>query len=450
MNESPNCSHFGIKFSKKLKIAGLWSCLTIIAATPSWAGNGNMLHGFGPVNSSMGGAGAGLWIDDPVGALMFNPSLMTLSEGNNVSFGTEFFWDDIEIKVKLNGGNGDRSGKTDPDRQAGVIPSIGFTHHAAGSNWAFGFGLIGIAGFRTDYSNDPDSILFDTPPNGFGRIYTDHRVTKIPLAVAYQITSKLSLGFSLNGYIAELAIAPLPYRVYDAVDGDDNLRFYPQGDGLVSRYAFSVQPSFTYQVSSDFTIGGSITTKQDFDPFEWNSTFANPNNPNFGQHRDLEFDLDGPLTATVGAGINLNDKTKVALDIMWIKYDGVSGFGSPGGITNRTVNPFGWDNVWVYKIGVQHELTDKITLRAGYNYSDIPMPDKNTLTATGAPAVFQHHITAGLGVKVNESLTANLGAYWVPRSSIKGVYEDLDNNPLGTIKTSNSLISVSAGLSWKF
>ena len=91
MNESPNCSQYGIKFSKKLKTAGLWSCLTIIAATPSWAGNGNMLHGFGPVNSSMGGAGAGLWIDDPVGALMFNPSLMTLSEGSNVSIGTEFF-----------------------------------------------------------------------------------------------------------------------------------------------------------------------------------------------------------------------------------------------------------------------------------------------------------------------------------------------------------------------
>ena len=409
-----------------------------------------MLHGFGPVNSSMGGAGAGLWIEDPVGALMFNPSLMTLSEGSNVSIGTEFFLDNIDIEVKLDGGNGGRSGKTDPDRQAGVIPSIGFTNHSADSKWAFGFGLIGIAGFRTDYSSNPDSILFDTPPQGFGRIYTDHRVTKIPFAIAHQATNKLSLGISFNAYIAELAIAPLPYRVYDAVGGDDNQRFYPEGDGLVSSYAFSFQPSFTYQMTPDITIGGSLTTEQDFDSFEWNSRIADPNSPDFGQDRDLEFDLDGPMNATLGAGIRLSDRTSVALDIMWMKYDGVAGFGSPGGIVNRTVHPFGWDNVWVYKVGVQHQLNDTVTLRAGYNYSDIPMPGKNTLTATGAPAVFQHHITAGVGVKINKSLTANVGAYWVPKSSIKGDYEDLDNNKLGSIKTSNSLISGSVGLSWKF
>lgn len=438
----------GNKILKNIKVVSICSCLA--AAFPAIAGNGNMLHGFGPVNSSMGGAGAGLWVDDPVGALMFNPALMTQSEGNHVSFGTEFFEDDVQIQVRLDEGNDGRSGKTHASKQLGILPSFGFTTHAPDSKWAFGFGLIGIAGFRTDYPSDPDSIIFDTPPNGFGRIYTDHRVTKIPVAMAYEVSDNFSLGLSLNGYIAELAIAPLPYEVYDTVGGNDNLRFYPQGDGMVTSYAFSVQPSFQYTPTPNITIGGSITTEQDFDPFEWNSTIANPNDPDFGTHRDLEFDLDGPMNATIGAGIRLSDNTKIALDIMWIKYDGVAGFGSPGGIVNRTVNPFGWEDVWVYKIGIQHQLNDTLTLRAGYNYSDIPMPGKNTLTATGAPAMFQHHLTAGLGIKVNESLTANLGFYWAPKASRKGPYEDLDNNKLGTIKTSNSLISGSVGLAWEF
>ena len=50
------------------------------------------------------------------------------------------------------------------------------------------------------------------------------------------------------------------------------------------------------------------------------------------------------------------------------------------------VQPFGWDNVWAYKLGVERSFGGRHAARAGYNYSDIPLPAKNTLTATGAPA----------------------------------------------------------------
>ena len=408
------------------------------ATIPARAGNGNMLHGFGPVNSSMGGAGAGLWMDDPIGALMFNPALMTSGEGNHVSFSTEFFYDDVNIKTTLANG---RTGVASPSNQLGILPAIGFTRHAPDSKWAFGFGLIGIAGFRTDYPQDTTSILFDVPQNGgFGRIYTDHRVTKIPLALAYQVTEKLALGISLNGYIGELAIAPLPYEVKDG-------QFYPQGDGLSNSYAVSVQPSFLYTATPNITIGGSLTTEQDYAPFKWNSTYSDPTDlSTFGKARKLEFDLDGPLSATLGVGVKVNDKLKVAFDVMWIQYDGVAGFGSPGGIVNGVVQPFGWDNVWVYKIGCEYQATNKLALRAGYNYSDIPIPDRNTLTATGAPAYFQHHFSVGVGYKLTETLTANLGFYYVPTAGATGPL--LSTN--GTIQTSNSLKSVQVGLSFKF
>ena len=417
----------------------------------AFAGNGNMLHGFGPVNSSMGGAGAGLWLDDPVGALMFNPALISSSEGHHVSFGTEFFEDDVKIEVDLYNPNrnGLLSGTTHPSNQLGILPTVAYTYNPPNSDWSFGFGLIGIAGFRTDYPEDPSSILFDTPPFGFGRIYTDHRVTKIPLALSYQVTDKLAIGLSLNGYIAELAIAPLPYEVYDAQVGNDNFRYYPQGDGLDSEYAFSFQLGFHYEVNKCWSVGGSITTEQDFGDFGWNSTIANPNDPNFGQHRELGFDLDGPMIATLGVGWNANEKTQVVMDVSWIKYDGVAGFGSPGGIVDRVVQPFGWDDVWAFKIGVQHQVNEKLTLRAGYNYSDVPMPSENVLTATGAPAMFKHHFSVGMGYKITDNLTANMGFYYVPTESLEGPYLDLDNNELGRMKTSNGLKSLQVGLAWQ-
>lgn len=426
------------------KNIAIWCGLTLAFISPAWAGNGNMLHGFGPVNSSMGGAGAGLSVDDPIGTLAFNPALMSQTEGSQVSFAVEFFQDDPEIHATLNGGP---SGTSNASTQLGILPAFGFTSASADSKWSFGFGLIAIAGFRTDWPEDPGSVLFDTPPGGFGRIYTDHRVTKIPLAVAFEVNDSLTLGLAVNGYVAELAIAPLPYEVTDVFNGTS---FYPQGDGLVSEYAFSVQPSFLYTVNDQLTIGGSVTTDQDFNPFTWNSTIANPADPRFGKHRRLEYDLDGPLSATLGAGIKLNEKTKVAIDVTWIRYDGVSGFGSPGGIVDGVVQPFGWDNVWVQKIGVEHKVNDKLTLRAGYNHSDIPMPSENVLTATGAPGTFEHHFSLGAGYQMTENLTANLGFYYVPRSTLTGPWEDINNNRIGTLDTSNALTGVQLGLAWNF
>ena len=256
-----------------LKKLAVWCGLAVVVMIPVQAGNGHMLHGAAPVNSSMGGAGAGLVIE-PVGALMFNPALITGVEGNQITFGTEFFEDGINIEVTLNDGT---MGTTNPTNQVGVLPSFGWMRRGEDSKWAVGFGLIAIAGFRTDYPEDPDSILFDTPPGGFGRIYTDYRVTKIPFALAYQLTPKFSLGGSLNVYLAEVV-----------------------------------------------------------------------------------------------------------------------------------------------------------------------------LTATGAPATFQNHYSAGAGFQITEKVRADLGFYIVPREHVVGPFPDLDNNVLGTMDTSNKLTSVLVGLNWDF
>ena len=439
---------------------GIVCVLMAATALPVSAGNGHMLHGFGPVNSAMAGAGAGLPME-PVGALMFNPALLAATEGHQITFATEFFEDGIEIELTLNeqgealpcrvAGTCGTVGTTRPSNQIGVLPSFGWSMHQPKSKWAYGFGLIAIAGFRTDYPEDPSSIVFDTPPGGFGRIYTDYRVTKIPLALAYRVTPKLAVGGSLNAYLGELAIAPLPHRVFDEEPvGDFTNRFYPQGGNLDNEISFSVQLGFFYEASPKLSIGGSITTEQDFDPYAWNSTFANPDRDDFGQAREIDFDLDGPNIATLGAGYVPNDKIRLAFDVMWIEYDGVSGFGSPGGIVDRIVFPFGWRDVWVYKAGIEYQANRRWTLRAGYNYSNSPLRDEVVLTATGAPATFENHYCAGVGFALTDKVSAQASFYIVPRNHVVGPFPDLDNNVLGTMDTSNQLTSALVGLSWSF
>ena len=449
-----------------LKRYGIICVFAALAAAPAGAGNGHMLHGFGPVNSSLAGAGAGLWIE-PAGALMFNPALLASCEGSQVTFATEFFEDDITIEVVLNetgantlGRTAGEVGITDPPNEIGVLPTFGWGMHKPGSKWSYGFGLVAVAGFRTDYPEDFDSILFAKPSSGgFGRIFTDYRVTRIPFALAYQATEKLALGVSLNAFLGQLAIAPLPFLVYDL--GDNNVRYYAEGANLVTETSFAVQAGFLYTASPKLSFGGSYLSEQDYDPYTWVSTFASPDQTNFGENRPLDYDLDGPWNATLGVGYKPNAKTDVAFDVMYIEYDGVSGFGSPGGIVfdpsdpvqavlGGNVFPFGWRNVWIYKAGVQYQASSKWTLRAGFNYSDSPIRDEVVLSATGAPAIFSEHYAAGVGYQATPQLRFDASFYVVPRKSATGPYPDLFNQRLGTQTTTNGLTGALFGFNWSF
>lgn len=483
-----------------LKRTAVVCALLAIVAMPAWAGNGHMLHGFGPVNSSMAGAGAGLWVE-PAGAVMFNPALLTQCEGTQVTIGTEFFEDDVTIEVVLNergagtfqGRNVGDVGITKPPNEIGVLPTIGWAMHKPGSKWSVGFGLVAVAGFRTDFPENFDSILFANPRDGgFGRIFTDYRVTRIPFAFGYQATDKLALGFSLNAYLGQLAIAPLPFIIFDpGVLADPNVgpanppgtgspqgtRFYAEGANLVTETAFAVQAGFLYTVSPTFSIGGSYTSEQDYDNYTWVSTFASPDLENFGENRPLDYDLDGPWNATVGVGYKPNPKTDVAFDVMYIEYAGVSGFGSPGGVVydpatqgpapwipgvdpepdpgvtpgiGGNVFPFGWNDVWVYKVGVQYRANPTWTLRAGFNYSSNPIRGEVVLSATGAPAMFREHYTAGVGYQVTPQFRLDASFYIVPEESATGPYPNLFNQSLGTITTSNGLTGALVGFNWTF
>jgi len=425
----------------RFRLTVLLACLTLLPAMA--AAQGHMLHGVGPINSSMGGAGAAL-TNDSLGALTFNPALIAGAQGNQISFTTEFFKDGIEIHTTL----GSLSGDAHPSNQLGVIPAFGWMVRDPRKKMALGFGLIGIAGFRTDYPQDNGSILFSQPPSGFGRIFTDFRMTKIPVAVAFQVSKKLAVGASFNTYMGEFAVAPLPYKVFD-VDQNGN-RWYPEAGALTNRFAFSGQFGLVYQLNPMLSVGGSYTMKQNFSPYEWNSTYADPSSRLYGQSRRLDFDLDGPMIVTFGTGIKMGPTTQIAVDAMWTKYSGVEGFGSPGGIVDRIVYPFGWRNVWTIKGGVQHDLTPKLTVRGGYNYSQMPLRSEVVLTATGAPATFQHHITGGLGVKIFPFLSAEASAYYVPRQHVVGPFPDLDNRVLGTLDESNTLKSALIGFNFHF
>ncbi len=87
-------------------------------------------------------------------------------------------------------------------------------------------------------------------------------------------------------------------------------------------------------------------------------------------------------------------------------------FGSVKSIANPSTNPapfgadngpgFGWDDVDVLKLGVEWRTSPDLTLRAGYAYATNAICARDVQLNILAPAVVQHHITAGLEYQLDK------------------------------------------------
>ena len=173
--------------------------MILLVSASAWAGNGHLLHGVGAVNSSMGGAGVAL-LEDSIAALHINPALLVKVNGNQIIFSSEFFEDGLRVDSVV----GLRTASTEATTQIGVIPAFGWMGHKPDAHVGLGFGLLGEAGFRTDYPQDSSNFLLLPQPDGFGRIYTDLSIVKIPFAFGFEVNKKLAVGFSINIYRGSL------------------------------------------------------------------------------------------------------------------------------------------------------------------------------------------------------------------------------------------------------
>jgi len=417
---------------------------------------GHLLHGIGAVNSAMGGAGVALE-EESLNALHENPALLVKTEGNQISFASEFFKPGLRVDSRV----GTRTASTDATEQLGVIPAFGWIAHDPSGKMGMGFGLLGVAGFRTDYPQDSGNVLLVPQPEGFGRVATDLTITKIPVAFALQVNPKLALGASINAYRGMLAISPLPVVIPDVVNG---VGILPAAANQVASWGFGLQLGMLYDMSPMASIGASITTKQKFQQYHWNSTNANPLSASYGAARPLTFNLDGPATVTVGVGLKPNPKMRMAIDARYVKYEGVAGIGDVGGVdvVNHRLIGIGWRNIWAGMAGIQYQATPALAVRAGFNYAQTPIRQDVTgaaalttgsaVTSMGTPATFQKHFTAGLGMMMNPHMGFDMGFYIVPRETVSGPILSLYQGviPNSQIDMSNKITSMQIALNFKF
>lgn len=106
----------------------------------------------------------------------------------------------------------------------------------------------------------------------------------------------------------------------------------------------------------------------------------------------------------IGYNHKFNDKTRVELNAVrtnWSTYDAlninVSGTGVPN-FDRVHASPKNWEDGWRYAIGVEHKLSDKYTLMAGFAYdeSSIPYDGGDFMVPTG------NRKTYSIGARYND------------------------------------------------
>lgn len=389
-------------------------CLCMVAGLTSIANatNGMKVIGVGPVQRSMGGANVGLPLDSAV--IITNPAGM-VKFNRRLDIGVTYFVPDVSYKAHSTAGMITNDNvNISSDSSPSFIPAFGLVL-PIDKKFTFGLGAYGICGMGVDYKKN----LY------LNKTYTEYQFMKFAPAIAYSVNDKLSIGAALN-----LDYATMEYEAGTVAE-------VAHDDGKAYGIGFTV--GALYDATDKIALGFAYESKQRFTDFRFDTSGG----------RD-KMDFDQPQSFTFGLGIKPSKKFRLAFDVSWIDWPQTNGKNKPVYTKNRsgaTAWNMNWDEQIVYKVGAEYDLNKKVTLRAGYNYGKNPLDSSRAFENISFPAIAEHHITTGLGIKLKKNLTLNLSFMYAPKVSFNTANSA---QFIDSAETEMSQYSMSMGLAYTF
>lgn len=148
-----------------------------------------------------------------------------------------------------------------------------------------------------------------------------------------------------------------------------------------------------------------------------------------GQFTDFSGDAYGEVTLPeswhIGYSHKFNDKTRVELNAVrtgWDTYKNLDiMLSGTGGMDGLVSNPKNWEDGWRYAIGIEHKLSDKYTLMAGFAYdeSSIPYDGGDFMVPTG------NRKTYSIGARYNDKdQTLAIALGWMDVGDLRFAFND--------------------------
>ena len=190
-------------------------------------------------------------------------------------------------------------------------------------------------------------------------------------------------------------------------------------------------------------------------------------------------DFDIPATLIVGAAWDIDDKSKLVVDIQSIYYSDVASIGTGiqpllnGSCDNQANGQsgpgigagclggsagagFGWDDMTVIKIGYQWMMGEN-TMRVGISHGSNPISggaagappnpsDSQVMFNILAPGIVETHLTAGMTMPLDANTEVSFSGMYAPSNDVSGGTQ-FDNQ---TAKLTMDQFEVQATYTMKF
>lgn len=373
------------------------------ALTTAHATDGYFSHGYGIKAKGMGGAATALAQDAFAGAN--NPASAAFT-GGRLDLGVDLFMPDREMSRTGTGGMLDTSVRS--GKRNFLVPEFGYIKPLS-SDMAAGVTVYGNGGMNTTYPGGQLNCG-QGPANalcGSGELGVDLIQLVVAPTFAYKLNPRHSVGVS-------------PLLVYQAfkaygLEGFSRMSVdagHLTGSGYDYSSGFGVRLGYMGQLSDTVSVGASYSPKVNMSRFkEYAGLFANGG------------DFDIPENLSVGVAVKATPQLTLAADYQRIGYGDVPAIGNAataGPLGGSPGGGFGWQNIDVFKLGAQWQMSPQLTLRAGYTRSDNPVTSANITPNILAPGVMKSHFTLGATHALAKDTELSWSFMYAPRVKVTG------------------------------
>lgn len=405
-----------------MRVKRLAAAIAAMLPLAAYATDGYFSHGYGMKAKGMAGTSIAVTGDAFGGAN--NPATMAYA-GNQFAIGVDLFspWRKAE---RTGGAAFGLDGSADSDSNYFGIPELAFNYMLR-PDLSLGVTVYGNGGMNTDYPGDqlpsPGACGPATGPGsgfnpapgpynlfcGNGRLGVDLSQLVVAPTVAWKFLPDHSIGiaplFAYQRFKAE-GLQAFDNPLLSTSPGNVTNRGYDGETG------WGVRVGYYGQITPQFAIGATYQSKISMNNFDkYKGLFAESGG----------FDI--PSNWGLGIAVRPTPQWLIGLDYVRINYSDAKSVNNrsdlllqcAGGDASACLGGsngagFGWQDVSVWKLGVQYELNPQWTLRAGYNRSDNPIESRDVTFNILAPGVIKDQATAGATWK------------WDPQNELTGAF----------------------------
>jgi long-chain fatty acid transport protein len=395
----------------KFKRTLLTALMTAIAPTAALATDGYFSHGYGMKAKGMAGVSVAR-TDDAFGGA--NNPAQGVFVGDRVDAGVDWF-SPVRSAERSGAAIPPLNGKVDSGRENFLIPEFGY-NKMINPNMSVGITVYGNGGMNTSYPQG--DFQCPTPTGSFvagnilcgdGKLGVDFMQLMVAPTLAYKVAPNHAIGIAplFNYQRLKLEGAQL-FTQFSGSPSNVSNNDYDSATG------WGVRVGYLGKLSDSIAVGAAYASKMKMGKFDkYKGVFADDGN------------FDVPEHYAVGVMIKATPALSFGVDYKRINYNAIAAVGNPSTNNQAPLGAangpgFGWQNVDVWKLGVEYAVSSALTLRAGYGHSDNPILARDVTFNIIAPGVVQDHYTLGLTYALSKNSEITMAYMHAAKQSVSG------------------------------